>query len=128
MKTIASLALAGVLGIAAAVPAASTAAAGGYYWDGPHHRHHSRGWDGGDFAAGALLGLTFGALASPYYGPGPYAYGPAPYAYDYPPPPPRYTAGDAHIRWCSARYASYSPEDNTWVDYSGVVHQCGGPY
>jgi hypothetical protein len=122
MKTMASLALAGALGIAAVVPTASTASAGGYYWSGPHYRHHHRGgWDGGDFAAGALLGLTFGALASPYYGPGPYAY-------DYPPPPPRYAAADAHIRWCSARYASYSPEDNTWVDYDGRVHECIGPY
>jgi hypothetical protein len=123
MKTFASLALAGALGLAAVVPTAATASADGYYWHGPHYRHHHDRWNDGDFAAGAILGLTFGALSAPRYAP--YDYG---YYDDYPPPPPRYTAGDAHIRWCSAHYASYSPEDNTWLDYYGRVHQCVGPY
>jgi hypothetical protein len=126
MKTIASLALAGALAAAALVP--SVTAASAHDWDHHHHYYHGGyyggGWyGGGDFLAGTALGLTFGALASPYYAP---AYG----YYPPPPPPPLYAAGpgDAHIQWCSAHYRSYSPETNLWVDYDGVMHQCMAPY
>jgi BA14K-like protein len=33
-----------------------------------------------------------------------------------------------HADWCSARYRSYNPSTDTWVSYSGAVHQCMGPY
>lgn len=36
--------------------------------------------------------------------------------------------GSAHVRWCSDRYRSYNPRNNTWVGYSGRVYQCNSPY
>jgi hypothetical protein len=33
-----------------------------------------------------------------------------------------------HIAWCLNRYRSYNPSSNTWVAYSGRVHQCYSPY
>ena len=33
-----------------------------------------------------------------------------------------------HVEWCMDRYRSYNPRTNTWVSYSGVVHQCDSPY
>lgn len=36
--------------------------------------------------------------------------------------------GSRHVRWCMDRYRSYDPRTNTWVSYSGRVHQCISPY
>lgn len=36
--------------------------------------------------------------------------------------------GDAHIRWCLARYRSYRPRDNTFQPYHGPRQQCWSPY
>lgn len=33
-----------------------------------------------------------------------------------------------HVEWCEDRYRSYNPRYNTWVSYSGHVHQCVSPY
>jgi BA14K-like protein len=33
-----------------------------------------------------------------------------------------------HVRWCLNRYQSYNPRTNTWLAYSGRVHQCRSPY
>ena len=33
-----------------------------------------------------------------------------------------------HIAWCEDHYRSYKRRNNTWVSYSGVVHQCNSPY
>jgi hypothetical protein len=33
-----------------------------------------------------------------------------------------------HVEWCMDRYRSYNPRTNTWVSYSGIVHQCNSPY
>ncbi len=33
-----------------------------------------------------------------------------------------------HVRYCLNRYQSYNPRNNTWVAYSGRVHQCRSPY
>lgn len=33
-----------------------------------------------------------------------------------------------HVRWCSERYRSYNPRNNTWVSNSGKVRQCVSPY
>jgi hypothetical protein len=41
---------------------------------------------------------------------------------------PGYSGGSAHVRWCSNRYQSYNPRNNTWVGYSGRVYQCNSPY
>jgi BA14K-like protein len=36
--------------------------------------------------------------------------------------------GSHHVAWCLNRYRSYKPRANTWVSYSGRVHQCHSPY
>jgi hypothetical protein len=36
--------------------------------------------------------------------------------------------GSRHVQWCLDRYRSYNPRNNTWVSYSGRVHQCISPY
>jgi hypothetical protein len=33
-----------------------------------------------------------------------------------------------HVRYCLNKYRSYNPRNNTWVAYSGRVHQCQSPY
>ena len=35
---------------------------------------------------------------------------------------------DRHVEWCLGRYRSYNPRTDTWVSYSGEVHQCNSPY
>ncbi|MCZ4092526.1 BA14K family protein [Sinorhizobium psoraleae] len=104
---------------------------GGYY----RHRDDDDdelGWALGGLAAGAILG---GLLAQPrpYYDYGPTYYTPRYYA-----PPPRYYAapryyrpaygGNAHTRWCFARYRSYRAYDNTFQPYYGPRQPCVSPY
>jgi hypothetical protein len=36
--------------------------------------------------------------------------------------------GRRHVAWCMDRYRSYNPRTNTWVSYSGEVHQCISPF
>lgn len=36
--------------------------------------------------------------------------------------------GDAHVRWCHARYRSYRAWDNTFQPYHGPRLQCRSPY
>jgi hypothetical protein len=36
--------------------------------------------------------------------------------------------GSSHVEWCMNRYRSYNVRTNTWVAYSGRVHQCVSPY
>jgi hypothetical protein len=88
-----------------------------------------RAWGGAaaGFVAGALIG---GALASPYYGSGPY-----PYYYAAPPPPPPVyygapayggpapVAGDA-VAYCMQRFRSYDPQSGTYLGYDGLRHPC----
>ncbi len=33
-----------------------------------------------------------------------------------------------HVTWCSARYRSYDPTDNTYHSYSGEIRDCTSPY
>jgi hypothetical protein len=128
MKTIASVAVAGMLAVSSFAAATTDASAGGKHWKRhyPHHHYHSRGgWGpGAAVATGALLGLTIGALAAPrYYEPPPVRY------YDAPPSPPRgYTYSAQHVSWCSDRYRSYDAYDNSWVDYDGFARQCVSPF
>jgi hypothetical protein len=83
-----------------------------------------RGWGGvgAGLIAGAIIG---GALASPYYG-----YGPYPYYYAPPPPPVYYgapygapVAGDA-VAYCMQRFRSYDPRSGTYLGYDGLRHPC----
>jgi hypothetical protein len=90
-----------------------------------------RGWGGvaAGFVAGAIIG---GALASPYYGYGPYY--PAPYPYYAPPPGPVYygAPGPAYgapppedaVAYCSQRFRSYDPASGTYLGYDGLRHPC----
>lgn len=135
MKKIASIALAGSLALTAVATAAAPAAARDGWRNGPpphHHRHHPRGNNGGNVAAGALFGFTLGAIASQAFAPPTYYYPPQPVYYPPAPPPPVYPVypayADPNSAWCASQYASYNPQTNTWVDYSGVVHVCYGPY
>jgi hypothetical protein len=36
--------------------------------------------------------------------------------------------GSSHVEWCLDRYRSYNPSTNTWVSFSGEVHECISPY
>lgn len=117
------------------------------------HRHRNGGddwaWALGGLAVGAILG---GALAQPryhhpgYYDQG-YDYAPTYYAPRYHAPTyyyapryhaPRYYApryyrqtyygGNAHTRWCYARYRSYRAYDNTFQPYYGPRQACVSPH
>lgn len=121
---------------------------GGYHggYRGGYYRHNGGdgwGWALGGLAAGAIIG---GMLAQPrYYGSGyydqgyygstyygPYYYGSTRYY------APRYYApryyrrayygGDAHTRWCYARYRSYRAYDDTFQPYHGPRRACVSPY
>jgi hypothetical protein len=37
-------------------------------------------------------------------------------------------ASAAHVAWCSDRYRSYRPGDNTYTPYSGGKRECVSPY
>jgi hypothetical protein len=95
-------------------------------------RRRGIGWGGvgAGFVAGAIIG---GALASPYYGYGPYYY-PAPYPYYAPPPGPVYYGApgpaygapptDDAVAYCSQRFRSYDPASGTYLGYDGQRHPC----
>ncbi|AUX75207.1 MULTISPECIES: BA14K family protein [Sinorhizobium] len=114
----------------------------GGYRGGYHGHHHNGGggddwaWALGGLAAGALIG---GLLTQPrYYGPGYYDqyydqgyYGPTYYRPRYYAPRyyrQTYYGGNAHARWCYARYRSYRAYDNTFQPYYGPRQACVSPY
>ena len=125
----------------------------GGYRGGYRGHHHNGGdddwaWALGGLATGAILG---GLLAQPrYYGPSYYDqgyydrgyydqgyYGPTYYRPRYYAPryyAPRYyrqtyyNGGNAHTRWCYARYRSYRAYDNTYQPNNGPRRQCVSPY
>ena len=135
MRTLTSVALAGALA-ASAVAATATSAGAGEQRHGPYPPTYNTptapttgyyyGPDAGAVAAGAIIGLAFGALAAQAFAPTPYYY------YPYPPaPPPPFYPG--YLRNRTRRGAprntrTYNPETNTWIDFHGVVHVCNGPY
>jgi hypothetical protein len=139
MKTLTSIALAGALVAATA----SGASAGG--WNGPggwqrhggphhyprpqHHVYQPAPDNGGALFAGAILGLTFGMIASQaFQQPEPY-YAEPQFQEDYPPQFEQdYAAVDMdHVEWCAATYRSYNRDSDTWIDFQGVVRQCVEP-
>ncbi|OCO98206.1 MULTISPECIES: BA14K family protein [unclassified Ensifer] len=89
----------------------------GYYRNGYYRDRYRRYYrdDDNDFgaiigglAAGAIIG---GLINQPRY-------------YNQ----PRVVGGNAHTRWCYARYRSYRAWDNTYQPYSGSRRQCYSPY
>lgn len=145
MKTIASVAIAGLIAATSLTSAVTPAGAGGKqwnhnqwgykHWNGPHsHKnyYYSKGWNpGAALATGAILGFAFGALATPNY-----YYAPRVYAYTPPPPPPPYPyyyypygpMNAQHVSYCKSKYRSYNITYNTWIGYDGLVRQCISPY
>ena len=88
-----------------------------YDWQ---YRKHRRGYDNGVYLSLPLI--IGGAYAANQY------YGDDYYDDDY------YGYDDGgglssrHVRYCLNKYQSYNPRNNTWVAYSGRVHQCRSPY
>ena len=122
----------GALAIKNAVPANVEAVQWRRGWGGGGWRGggwgYRRGWGGAGagFVAGALIGS---ALASPYYGYGPY---PGPY-YVAPPAPVYYGPPAAvygapvvedDVAYCSQRFKSYDPRSGTYLGYDGLRHPC----
>lgn len=143
MRTIASVAIAGLIAATSLTTAVSPADAGGNHWNNNYYhgkyykkgykagyyKGSNKGWNpGAALATGAILGLTFGALAAPNY----YYYPPRVYYAPAPPPPPYPYAQSPynaqHVSWCYDRYRSYNIKYNTWIGYDGLVHPCVSPY
>jgi hypothetical protein len=82
----------------------------GYRYSRPGYRRGDDGWwyPLAAFGAGAIIG---GAIAQP----------PVRYV-------PRVRNGSAHVEWCTSRYRTYRPYDNTYVPRVGVRAQCISPY
>ncbi|BCP54372.1 hypothetical protein K32_29890 [Kaistia sp. 32K] len=121
MRSFVTASLAGVLGILAVSATATTASADGWYGGRHYYGHYHRDNSGaviGGLAAGTLLGLGIGAIASQ----------PRAYAYDYEVPPPRGAAWRAHVDYCLDRYRSYSPESDTFIGADGYEYRCRGSY
>lgn len=84
------------------------------------YRKHRRGYDNGVYLSLPLI-LGGAYAANQYYGDDYYDDG--------------YDDGDygrglssRHVRYCLNKYQSYNPRNNTWLAYSGRVHQCRSPY
>lgn len=147
MKAIATIAGASMLAATSLTTTVTPADAGGKHWQKQHHggpyfrgrghrphkhhhqrRHRSQGWNpGAAIVTGAILGLAFGALATPTY------YPPAVHAYPPPQHPPypygvRTHASAQHVSWCYSQYKSYNANNNTWRGFDGIVRLCVSPY
>ncbi len=88
---------------------------GGFYYYNGHrgYRNYRRGYrryNGWWFPPGAF---SFGFVPGPGFG-----------------VPPAYGRGlsPAHYRWCSRRYRSYRPYDNSFQPYHGPRRLCFSPY
>lgn len=92
----------------------------GYEDRRPGYRRGDDGWwyPLAAFGAGAIIG---GAIANqPQYREPQYR------EPQYRPVQGEYSS--AHVDWCSSRYRSYRPYDNTYVPRAGVRAQCMSPY
>ena len=89
-------------------------------WQYRKHRHRHN--DGIYLSLPLIIGGAY--AANQYYGDDDYDGGD--YGYD----DSDYGGGlsSRHVRFCLNKYQSYNPRNNTWVAYSGRVHQCNSPY
>ncbi|MGA7488380.1 MAG: BA14K family protein [Xanthobacteraceae bacterium] len=114
--------VADALAIRNAVPAQVESVQWRRGWGGGGGWRRGGGWGGvgAGFVAGAILG---GALAAPYYAPGPYYAAPPPVYYA--PPAPAYgpPVADAEA-YCMQRFKSYDPATGTYLGYDGLRHPC----
>jgi BA14K-like protein len=132
MKTLASLAVAATVGLAALIGPAQKAEAG------------DAGAAIAGFAIGAIVGSHLGH-GNYYYGsPNYYHRGPSVQFYYGPPPRPRYYHRDyyrqpyyepqwrgsysAHTQWCLNQYRTYNPYTNLYFYRAGRQRQCISPY
>lgn len=81
---------------------------------GPGCRHYRNGWYYNDqwwlgpaIIGGAIIGSQLGDDDDDYDG---------------------RNYSSRHVDWCSDRYKSYNPRNNTWLSYSGRYRQCNSPY
>jgi hypothetical protein len=90
----------------------------GGHWHGGHgyhHRYRRYGGFGAGFAAGSLLGSSYG-----YYG-APYGY------YDdgyYDEPVVAVAPGGDDVEYCRQKYRSYDVRTGTYLGYDGRRHPC----
>jgi hypothetical protein len=123
VRIFARAALAGILGVLAVTTMATTASADRWRGGPPprvyHHYHNDNGGAViGGLAAGTLLGLGIGAIASqPRY-----------YDEGYEVPPPRGIAWRNHVDYCLDRYRSYNPQTDTYIGRDGYEYRCRGSY
>lgn len=89
----------------------------GYYRDRYYRDRYRRHYDHDDNDVGAVIGglaagaIIGGLLSQPRYYNG-----------------PRAVSGNAHQRWCYARYRSYRAWDNSYQPYGGPRRQCSSHY
>ena len=76
----------------------------------------------GAFAAGAVTGAILGSIVGANARDRQYRHNGRAYGYG------RGPVWDDHVAWCSRKYRSYDPYDNTWVSYGGSVRECRSPY
>ncbi|WP_077961840.1 BA14K family protein [Ensifer adhaerens] len=94
-----------------------------HYRDGYYRDRYRRHYDHDDNDVGAVIGglaagaIIGGLLSQPRYYDGPRYYN-----------GPRAVSGNAHQRWCYARYRSYRAWDNSYQPYGGPRRQCNSPY
>lgn len=93
---------------------------GNYDWQYRKHRHRNN--DGIYLSLPLIIGGAY--AANRYYGDD--YYDDRDYGYD----DGDYGGGlsSRHVRYCLNKYQSYNPRNNTWLAYSGRVHQCRSPY
>lgn len=95
----------------------------GYYRDRYYRDRYRRHYDHDDNDVGAVIGglaagaIIGGLLSQPRYYNSPRYYN-----------GPRAVSGNAHQRWCYARYRSYRAWDNSYQPYGGPRRQCSSPY
>lgn len=94
-----------------------------YYRDRYYRDRYRRHYDHDDNNVGAVIGglaagaIIGGLLSQPRYYNSPRYYN-----------GPRAVSGNAHQRWCYARYRSYRAWDNSYQPYGGPRRQCSSPY